>query len=188
MAKTCSKCGEVKDLNHFSACKRNLGGLRYSCKKCDQAYYKDNKAIKRKQSQVYYHANKEKIASRQRAYFNANKRKFATYQVNRRIKKPLEKLKNSLRVATNRALKGRGFTKCASTKDILGCDWETLKSHLESKFTDGMNWENQGKWHIDHIIPLASAATEHDVIRLCHYTNLQPLWAIDNLKKGAKLV
>ena len=49
-----------------------------------------------------------------------------------------------------------------------------------------MNWENRGLWHIDHIIPLATAKTEDEIIRLNHYTNLQPLWAIDNLKKGTR--
>ena len=49
-----------------------------------------------------------------------------------------------------------------------------------------MSWENQGKWHLDHIIPISSAKTEEDVIRLNHYTNFQPLWAEDNFKKGKK--
>jgi len=59
--------------------------------------------------------------------------------------------------------------------------------HFESLFTNGMCWNNMGQWHIDHIIPLSTAITEEDVIRLCHYTNLQPLWAEDNLKKSNKL-
>ena len=50
-----------------------------------------------------------------------------------------------------------------------------------------MTWENRSDWHIDHIIPIASAITEEDVIRLNHYTNLRPLWAKDNLAKGAKM-
>ena len=50
-----------------------------------------------------------------------------------------------------------------------------------------MNWDNRSEWHIDHIVPLSSANTEEELIRLCHYTNLQPLWAEDNLKKGGKL-
>ena len=51
-----------------------------------------------------------------------------------------------------------------------------------------MTWENKGAWHIDHIIPTCTAKTEEDLIRLNHYTNLQPLWAEENLKKGSKLI
>ena len=60
--------------------------------------------------------------------------------------------------------------------------------YYESKFTAGMNWDEvvKGNIHIDHIVPLATAKTEADVVRLCHYTNLQPLWAIDNRRKGAR--
>jgi hypothetical protein len=53
-------------------------------------------------------------------------------------------------------------------------------------FRDGMSWENKGKWHIDHIIPLSSAKTHEDVIKLCHFKNLQPLWEQENKKKGNK--
>lgn len=70
---------------------------------------------------------------------------------------------------------------------MLGCDYGTLAAHLESKFTEGMDWSNRGKWHIDHVMPLASAKTEDELTALCHYTNLQPLWAYDNLSKGAKV-
>lgn len=75
---------------------------------------------------------------------------------------------------------------------IIGCDWTTFKQHIESKFypnpTTGepMTWDNYGKngWHIDHIVPLCSAQSVEDLIRLSHYTNLQPLWAQDNIKKS----
>ena len=63
-----------------------------------------------------------------------------------------------------------------------------LKEHMERQFIKGMNWENRDQWHIDHIIPLATAQCEDDVIRLNHYTNLQPLWAEDNLSKGSKII
>jgi hypothetical protein len=69
-------------------------------------------------------------------------------------------------------------------QNILGCDFKGLQHYLENKFTDGMNWENYGKWHVDHIIPLASAKTEDEIYQLNHYTNLQPLWALDNQIKG----
>ena len=72
--------------------------------------------------------------------------------------------------------------------DIIGCTNHELKIYLESKFLDGMTWENHGKWHIDHIIPLASANSESEAIALNHYTNLQPLWAVDNLRKGKRIL
>ncbi len=70
----------------------------------------------------------------------------------------------------------------------LGCSIEEFRRHLESQFTEGMSWDNYGLlgWHIDHKVPLDSAVSEEEVKRLCHYTNLQPLWALDNWKKGNK--
>ena len=73
------------------------------------------------------------------------------------------------------------------TEDILGCSFEEFKIYIEKKFQSGMTWQNHGEWHLDHIIPLASAKTKDEVIKLCHYINYQPLWAKDNLKKGAKI-
>lgn len=74
----------------------------------------------------------------------------------------------------------------------LGCTIEELKAHLESLFKPGMTWDNWGHtgdvWHLDHIIPLASFdLTDPEQVKLaCHYTNLQPLWATENLQKGAR--
>lgn len=96
-----------------------------------------------------------------------------------------ERCSNRVRVALGRS----GFIKDFKTVSMIGCSIEFLKAHLESKWLPGMNWRNatyEG-WHIDHITPLASAGTKQDVIRLFHYTNLQPLWWKDNLAKGAKM-
>ena len=82
----------------------------------------------------------------------------------------------------------RGYSKTSKTQDILGIDYEGLIKHLESQFKDGMSWENRGEWHIDHIIPLSSETSKEELTKLCHYTNLQPLWAEDNLKKGDKII
>ena len=79
--------------------------------------------------------------------------------------------------------------KSKSTEIIIGISFDELKIYLESKFIEGMTWSNYGfnGWHIDHIIPLSSAENEEEIYKLCHYTNLQPLWAEENLKKGKKI-
>jgi hypothetical protein len=80
------------------------------------------------------------------------------------------------------------ITKKNKTFEIVGCTPEFLKEHLEKQFVDGMTWENRNKWHIDHKLPLSSAKTEEELYKLCHYTNLQPLWAEENLKKSNKII
>jgi hypothetical protein len=82
------------------------------------------------------------------------------------------------------AFRNKGYSKNTKTQEMLGVDWEIAKQHIERQFTKGMNWENQGEWHIDHIIPLSSANTPERLKKLCHYTNLQPMWAVDNLSKS----
>jgi len=82
----------------------------------------------------------------------------------------------------------QGNFKNGSAVTDLGCSIDELKMHLESKFQYGMNWDNWSfeGWHIDHIVPLASfdLTDRKQLLLACHYTNLQPLWAIDNLSKG----
>jgi hypothetical protein len=85
-------------------------------------------------------------------------------------------------------LKKSNITKKNKTFEIVGCTPQSLKEHLETQFIDGMSWDNRSEWHIDHIIPLSSAKTEEELYGLCHYTNLQPLWAEDNLKKSNKIL
>jgi hypothetical protein len=85
-------------------------------------------------------------------------------------------------------LNTKNIKKHNKTFDIVGCSPQQLKEHIQSQFKDNMSWENYGYygWHIDHITPLSSAKTEEEIYQLCHYTNLQPLWAEDNLKKSNK--
>jgi hypothetical protein len=93
------------------------------------------------------------------------------------------RIKNLTTGIISKSFKQNGYTKKSRTYEILGCSFEEFKIHLESKFESWMSWDNRGKyngdfkygWDIDHIIPLASAKTEEDIIRLNHYTNLQPL-------------
>ena len=92
-----------------------------------------------------------------------------------------------VRRLTNFAFERKGYKKSGSAERLLGCSWEELKSHIESKFLPGMSWENRHEWHVDHIIPLASAKSPEEIEQLCKWHNLQPLWRLDNLKKGAKI-
>lgn len=99
---------------------------------------------------------------------------------------PLGNLMSRLRCRTAAAFRRHGFKKDSKTAALLGCEWDFLKAHIEKQFTEGMSWENRHLWHIDHILPLSSAEDEGAMTKLCHYTNLQPLWWRDNLSKKDK--
>lgn len=100
---------------------------------------------------------------------------------------PLFVLKMRIRSRIHNGLRAIGKLKTMHTEMFIGCSFAELKIHVERQFTKGMTWENRDQWHIDHIIPLSTAKTEEDVIRLNHYTNLRPLWAKDNLAKSDKV-
>jgi hypothetical protein len=106
----------------------------------------------------------------------------------RKKQEPQYRIKLNLRSRLKDALK-RSFSGKPSLS-LVGCSIEFLKKHLESKWTDGMSWENYGKWHIDHILPCSSfnltiPAKQEECF---NWKNLQPLWAKDNIKKGAKIL
>jgi len=147
-----------------------------------KAYYKANRKELIEKVKKYKNLNKEKIAKQHSKWLKANKKKLAEYR-----KQPHIQIRINVRVRTREALKGR---KRASTEKMLGCTWEELRKHLERLFTKGMSFDNYGLWHIDHILPCASFdLTDPEQQRICfHYSNLQPLWAADNLSKGAKLI
>jgi len=96
-------------------------------------------------------------------------------------------MKNRIRSLLNKRLRDNDLSKSKSTEHYLGCDMQTFMKHLESNFSDGMNWENRDKWHIDHIVPISRAKTEEEFILLSHYTNLHPMWADKNIKKSNKI-
>lgn len=121
------------------------------------------------------------VKERQRDYFRDYFRE--RYQTNLDFR-----LAQKLRARIRNALKGA--SKSTHTFDLLGCSLDELRAHIETLFKTGMTWENYGAggWHLDHIKPCASFdLTDPEQQRICfHYTNLQPLWAGENLRKGAK--
>ncbi len=164
----------------------------------NKTYYELNKEKIKKQRKARDKANKKKLAKQKKDYFEANREKETAYQrvwqkenkprlrkwaTDRKQKDPLYKLKCSTKSLIRNAILEKGFKKLSHTEQILGCTYTEFKAHLESKFEPWMSWDNKGLyngtlnygWDIDHIIPLASATCEADIIRLNHYTNLQPL-------------
>lgn len=158
--KVCSKCGEAGE---FSSCKKSRDGLQSQCKSCKSiataAYYRSNPERRFKR-------NKEQAKAR----YEQNK---VSMNISRGIRKSLGRHKNGYK-----------------WESLLGYSLEDLKSHLASLFSDGMTWENYGDWHIDHIRPVSSFDIKdeycQDFIDCWSLTNLQPLWAKDNLSKGSK--
>ena len=136
----------------------------------------------------YYEKNPEKKKEhwRNKRQSKSFKKRKALARARRRKTDPLYAFKHKVCSTINKNLKRNGYTKRSKSLEILGCSWSEFYKHIESQFTEGMNWNNRGfyGWHLDHIIPLASAKTEEDIIRLNHYTNLQPLWAKDNMEKS----
>ncbi len=121
----------------------------------------------------------------------ANKGYQHIYHTQRKLTDPIFALKLATRSLLSqsfkRACKGSYYKK-KHTQEILQCSLEFFIQYIQDQFTEGMTLENYGEWHLDHIIPIASAKTEEDIIRLNHYTNFQPLWAKDNLSKGSKII
>ena len=209
MEKTCKKCGIIKSISDFPKSVRSKDGYSNKCKLCINKLnkeYRDTNSEKVKQDRKrYYQDNIEKMRSEKRAYYKTHKEQKAEYDKQYRVlnkervakyKKDWEvKNKNNPLFIIKRALRKR-LNLCIPkvkkgdkhSSDFLGCTFEEYKIYLESKFTEGMTWDNYGQygWHIDHIIPCNSfnLLNEEDQKKCFHYTNTQPLWWKDNLKKG----
>lgn len=117
----------------------------------------------------------------------ALRRKKQNEYTRERLKK--DKVFYAIKLARNRASEFIRSNGVQRKSRKLGCNYQVFKEHIESQFKDGMSWDNYGKWHLDHIFPLSIAAKMGDdkLFKCFHYTNLQPLWAIDNIKKGNRI-
>lgn len=164
-------------------CKDNADMRAAACLR----YENKNKTKRQERKKEYYDADKERILGVHKKYRDNNREKINTY-IRDREKRDIEfKISRYMRTRIVSAIiKGTG--KSGSAVRDLGCTIPELKQYLASKFQEGMSWDNWGMygWHIDHIIPLSGFDLTDRVqfLKACHYTNLQPLWAKDNLSKG----
>ncbi len=155
-------------------------------------YYEKNKEEAKEKSKEHYYENRDEILKKSSEYYkdedNRNKKNeyMKKYLKERKEEDPLFNLITSIRSLIYSSIKNQGYSKESRTHEILGCSYIELKEYLENKFLEGMSWENKGEWHIDHIKPTSLAKTEEEIYELNKYTNLQPLWAIDNIRKGNK--
>jgi uncharacterized Zn finger protein (UPF0148 family) len=167
--KTCKKCKIVKLVENFYHHKA-------ICKICylahNKEYREENKEVLKEQSKKWYERTKVSRRDHKAKYYRERRKTDLMFA----LKSSLGRL---IRTSINRS----GYKKNSKTNEILGCSYDYFKQYLEFQFEPWMNWNNRGRyngelnygWDIDHIIPLESAKTEEDVIKLNHYTNLKPL-------------
>lgn len=195
MNKTCRKCNETKSIDQFNLAKRNADGYCNHCKVCDRIH-----------RQHYYQLNKDKIRAWSLANpekFKESKRKYAARPeiiIKRRewkrtadkkyLANPINRVNNNMRGNMYHALKTKkAFRKWES---LAGYTLEDLIKHITPLLVNGMTWDNYGEWHIDHIKPKSLfkyQSTDDPQFKECwSLANLQPLWKIDNIKKGNKFI
>lgn len=195
--KKCLKCLIDKPETEFYKARQIL---RSRCKACLNLENRERhqKNSRSEYFKIYREKNREILKLRSKKYSTAErsrkyrelhpelKDKVNAYLQNKRKNDINFKLRENLRTRLYLSIK-KEWKSGSAIKD-LGCSIDNLKRYLESKFIEGMSWENYGEWHIDHIKPLSSFdLTKRDEFAVaCHYTNLQPLWAKDNIRKGDK--
>ena len=218
MEKTCTGCGETKLLSEYYKQKAGKYGRCAKCKLCKNAYkkaydqseagkakrkaYEQSEAGKEKRKAYNQsEAGKAKKKACNKAYnqseagkaymkayrqTEARKAKRKAYKKNRYDNDPVFKLQCNLRSGFCDWIKGN--RKTCKTEQYVGCTYQELLDHLESQFEEGMTWENQGEWQVDHFKAQSrfDPTIEEEAFKCWHYTNLQPMWASENIKHSNK--
>ena len=209
--KVCSKCRTEKDIDAYNKGK-GMYGKRPECRDCQSrssvVYRTDNreavaecgKRFRAKNPEYNSSYSKEWVKTHRQncceataRWRNSHPRVEAEYALVRLKTDPIFRLKHNLRCRLRDALKLSKYKLGSAVKD-LGCTAQHLKLHLELFWDEGMSWSNygnkEGQWSIDHIIPLSNfdLYNREQLLQAIHYTNLQPLWHVDNVAKGNKVV
>lgn len=215
-SKICSRCGEEKRLGEFHLRKDGVFGRVSRCKECTRIYQNEHsrrpevklrKAIQQKEWKI---KNKEYRLQRQKEYYTANKdrilqsnKKWKSENMDKILKHTRDRKREDVQYRLTCSLRSRLYRaisknlKSGSAVRDLGCSIEFLKEHLEKQFYphpktgEKMTWGNYGVsgWHVDHIKPLTifDLTKREHLLEACKFTNLQPLWAEENLKKSNKV-
>lgn len=191
--KVCTKCNAEKPLSEYYVKKSGRFGVSSICKLCvhdrSKAWYLANLESVRIVQAAYRFINSDKRKVAYKNWKAINKDKTNAHSRKKRAESSKFRLNGNISAAISNSLKGRKNGK--HWEDIVGYSLKQLKAHLEKQFTKGMTWENYGKWHIDHEIPISVfnfTKPEHKDFKKCWtLKNLQPLWAKDNLSKNNKI-
>lgn len=179
MSVACTKCGELKGPEAFNL--RKDRGVPYrQCRACmaGRKWFARNLDRHRESQREWVEENRDRARKIWRDMASRKRERDPSSRIHGRIS-------NQIYFVLRR---GKG---CRSAFELIGYTAAELKSHLERQFLPGMSWENMSEWHIDHIVPLASftitGPEDPELRRAWALTNLRPLWAKDNIRKGAKV-
>ena len=215
--KICSICKLEKDFCEFGKNKSQKDGLRSECKNCRKLNYKLNSEKLLLNNKNWKLKNPDKVKQQRKNYYTVNKKEQINYTINWKLNNPdkvkiyqqnirdketrkkylkeykkYHRSKNphiySWRSMLTNVLNRFNIEKSNKTIELLGYSAQDLKEHLESKFLEGMSWDNRSEWHIDHITPVSSFDKSEKMSVVNSLNNLQPLWAKDNLSKGSKII
>jgi hypothetical protein len=185
--RTCPRCRESKPFSDYNKNKANKNGIATYCRCCSKDINKIGRTkyeTKRKEwiknNQDYMKNWKLKNSTYGKDYYKKNAESIKNNRKKRYASNINFRIAHVLRCTIYRYIKNKNV----KSTEIIGCDIESFKKYIEGRFKKNMSWENYGDWHIDHIIPLSSGKSYQELIELNHYTNLQPLWANENLSKG----
>lgn len=187
-SKKCTECKEKKGLTEFHSDKSKKYGVSSRCKECVSISRYVNRNEINANKRLFTANNPEKVKEYRDRYYPKAKDSIMRKKVIRRANDDLYRMKENLRSRARQAFSRSKWMKDSPNETLLGADYNTVFKHIESLFTKGMTWRKVGiEIHIDHKIPLASASTEQELIKLFHYKNLQPMWAVDNMRKGDRI-
>lgn len=149
--------------------------------------YRENPQAFQERKKKYVESHQEQVKESRKRYNIENRQKRSDYERIKRQTDPIYRFRKSSYNLIYSYARKKGYEGDKGVWEMVGCDFETFLSHIQSQFEEGMTMENyghgKGQWNIDHIIPITAAENDEDIEKLNHYTNLRPMWATDNYKR-----